>query len=107
MARSSMTDEAALISGSPAIADAMLSAASITLPLAGVTLRSASMRDNCLSDNRPNPLNTDSTTTIAAVATATPVIDMADMTLTALCLFFDIRYLKAILSDSKYFFSFG
>ena len=55
------------------------------LPRDGVTITSgASVSSFSVSMSR-NPLNTDSTHTMAAVATAMPHIDTAEMAVTALC----------------------
>lgn len=66
------------------IARANESAPANTLPPTGFSNKSGSIRDMCSSESRLKPLNTDNTTTIAIVATATPAIDTAEMTLTAL-----------------------
>ena len=62
------------------------SPSAITLPRSGVTLRSGSMDESRSIARSVNPLKTDITATIAIVATATPAIEIIEMTLTAVWL---------------------
>ena len=58
------------------IISATESALAIVLPFTASTLRSGAMEDICLRAKSVNPLNTDSTHTIAIVARVTPATDM-------------------------------
>ena len=88
---SSITATAAATSPRPVSDAASESADAITLPSTGVILNCGSLFDIRPSAMSLKPLNTDSTHTIAAVATATPAIDTIDMILTALWVFFENR----------------
>ena len=84
-ARSSMTGVATATPGTAAgRARARESAPRKALPSTGVTFSSGSMALRCAAARSLKPLKTERTMTMAAVATATPPIEMRVMTLTAL-----------------------
>ncbi len=84
----------------PASADAsaaaMLSAPAATPPSALTAFRSGSMRFMRPDASDAKPLNTESTHTVARVATATPATDTMLMILTALWLLREKRYRSAM-----------
>ena len=75
----------------PRTTEIRLSACSITLPSVADMAICGSSIDSLLPMSEAKPLNTDSTHTSAAVVTTTPHIDMMEMMLTALCVFFATR----------------
>ena len=68
-----------------------LSAFSMALPCAAITLSSGSSLERLPFTRFEKPLNTDSTHTMAIAVTATAHTDIAEMTFTAVCDFFDVR----------------
>ena len=67
----------------------------------GNTFTCGSITERCPKARSLKPLNTESTITMAAVATATPTIDISDMILTAACVF--LSYSKAWAMDTPGF----
>ena len=67
------------------------SSAAADLPLTGTTSSCGSKEVKNDATRSWNPLNTLSTMTMAMVATATPVMEMADITFMALVLFLENR----------------
>ncbi len=80
-----------MTSATALIARASESAAPKLLPAVAAIIMSGSILDMCSSESRLKPLNTDSTTTIAVVATATPAMAIDDIMLTARCDFLEKR----------------
>ena len=72
------------------------SSAATVLPSAGVTFNCGSNEVKNVATRSWKPLNTESVTTNAIVATATPMTEMALITLMACVDFFEKRYLRAI-----------
>ena len=91
MAFPSMENDCASICGS--CAREVISCASlvITFPLAAVILMSASKAENCSATMPWNPLKTDNTQTIAAVARAMPAMATPEMMFITWWLFFEKR----------------
>ena len=67
--------------------------------ITAVIFNSGSNALNVVSTNLPKPLNTDKAVTIAIVATAIPHTDTIEITLIALCDFFENRYLRAMKKE--------
>ncbi len=101
-ARSSIVGAAVMTPSTLATTAHSESASAMAFPRTGSMRRSG---DSCdiFSDARSvNPLNTESTHTMAIDARATPVTEMREMTLTALWVFLEKRYRKATRSVNIY-----
>ena len=93
---SSTHSVATSICGSWRIFVSIGSSAATVLPSAGITFSWGSNDVKKVATRSWKPLNTESVTTSAIVATATPITEMALITLMACVDFFENRYLRAM-----------